>query len=74
MTAPVEPIVEKEVDNIAELHKELEALERGRNIQHVKLETYGGAYQPEERLERVRDMPTQEKMTEIKMLEEEVEK
>jgi hypothetical protein len=38
------------------------------------LEAYGGAYQPEERLEGVGDMPTQEEITkENNMSEEEAE-
>jgi hypothetical protein len=73
MTAPVEPTAEEEAYNLAEMHEELEALERGRHIQQVKLETNGGAYQPEEWFERVGYMPTQEEMTEIKISEEEIE-
>jgi hypothetical protein len=55
MTAALEPAAEEEADNIdfVELHEELEALERGRHIQQVKLETDGGAYQPEEWLEEL---------------------
>jgi hypothetical protein len=37
------------------------------------LETYGGAYQPEERLKRVGDIPTQEELTKANLSEEEVE-
>jgi hypothetical protein len=62
MTAALEPAAEKEADDIdfAELHEELEALEKGRHIQQVKLETYGGAYQPGEQLEEARDVPAKE--------------
>jgi hypothetical protein len=80
MTAALELEVEEEADNMdfVDLYDELEALERrvmvqSFHIQQVKLETDGGAYQPEERLERVGDIPTQEELTEIKMSEEEDE-
>jgi hypothetical protein len=72
MTAALELAAEEEADNMdfVDLYEELEALERRvmvqiLHIQQVKLETDGGAYQPEERLERIGDMPTQEEMTEI---------
>jgi hypothetical protein len=56
----------------------LEALERRvmvqiLHIQQAKLETDGGAYHPEEQLEGVGDMPTQEELTEANLSEEEVE-
>jgi hypothetical protein len=38
------------------------------------LETDGGAYQPEERLEGIGDMPTQEELIEANLSEEEFEK
>jgi hypothetical protein len=67
MTAALELAAEEEADNMdfVDLYEELEALERrvmvqSLHIQQVKLETDGGAYQPEEWLEEVGDMPTQE--------------
>jgi hypothetical protein len=55
MTAALEPAAEEEADNMdfVDLYEELEALERrvmvqSLHIQQVKLETDGGAYQPEE--------------------------
>jgi hypothetical protein len=61
------------------MYAELEALERRvmaqiLHIQQVKLELNGGAYQPEEQLEGVGDMPTQEELTEeTNMSEKEAE-
>jgi hypothetical protein len=81
MTTTLEPTTEKEVDNTdsVELYEELEALERrenmqSRHIQQVKLETCGGAYHPGDQLEEVGVEPTQEEMTKVNLLEEEVEK
>jgi hypothetical protein len=80
ITAALELAEEEEADNIdfVELYEELEAQERrvnmqSRHLQHVKLETGGGAYQPGEQLEEVGVEPTQEEMTEVNLSEEEAE-
>jgi hypothetical protein len=76
MTATLEPAAERETDNIdlVDLYAELEALERRVMVQilhihQVKLETDGGAYQPEEKLEEVGLEPTQEELAEANMSE-----
>jgi hypothetical protein len=81
ITATLELAEEEEADNIdfVELYEELEAQERrvnmqSRHLQHVKLETGGGTYQPGEQLEEVGVEPTQEEMTEVNLSEEEDEK
>jgi hypothetical protein len=74
MTATLEPAT-KEEENIidfSEMYDELEPLERrvnmqSRHIQHVKLETDGGAYQPREKLEEVGVEPKQEELTEANL-------
>jgi hypothetical protein len=43
------------------------------HIQQAKLETYGGAYQPREKLEEVGVEPTQEELKEANLSEEEAE-
>jgi hypothetical protein len=80
MTAVLEPTAEEEADsmNFVDLYEELEALERrvivqSKHIQQVKLETDGGAYQPQEQLEEVEVIPTQEELTEANLSEEEAE-
>jgi hypothetical protein len=80
MIAALEPIAEREADNIdlTDLYAELESLERRvivqiQHIQQIKLETDGEAYQPGEKLEEVEVEPTQGDMTEANLLEKEVE-
>jgi hypothetical protein len=81
MTATLKPVAEEEANNMdfADLYEELEALERRVMVQRfpirqVKLEAYGGAYQPEEQLEKVGREPTQEELIEeTNMSEEEAE-
>jgi hypothetical protein len=62
MIAALESAVEGEAANMdfAELYEELERRVnmQSRNIQQVKLETYGGAYQPGEKLKEVGVEPT----------------
>jgi hypothetical protein len=81
MTTTLEPATKAEAYNIDfdELYEELEALERrvnmqSRNLQQVKLETGGGAYQSREHLEEVGVETTQEEMTEVNLSEVEAEK
>jgi hypothetical protein len=80
MTVALKPAAEEETDNMdfVDLYEELESLERRvmvqiLHIRQVKLEADGGAYQPEEWLEGVGDMPTQEELTEANLSEEETE-
>jgi hypothetical protein len=81
ITVALELAEEEEADSIDffELYEELESQERrvnmkSRNLQHAKLEIGRGAYQPGEQLEEVGFEPTHEEMTEVSLLEEEVEK
>jgi hypothetical protein len=67
MTAALKPVEEGEayIMEFANMYEELESLEirvmvQIFHIQQVNLETDRGAYKPEERLEGVGDMPTQE--------------
>jgi hypothetical protein len=78
MTAALESATEGEADNMdfSKLYEELEALERRvivriQHIQQIRLETGEGAYQPKEQLEEVGVEPTQEKVTESNLSEEE---
>jgi hypothetical protein len=80
MTAALEPAAEEEADNMdfADLCEELEALEKrvivqSLHIQQIKLETDGGAYQPQEKLEEVGLEPTQGEMAAVKLPQEEAE-
>jgi len=62
MIAALESAAEGEATNMdfAELYEELERRVnmQSKNIQQVKLETYGGAYQPGEQLKEVGVEPT----------------
>jgi hypothetical protein len=69
ITAALEPTAEEEADNMdfVDLYEELEALEKRVivkifHIQQIKLETYTGAYQPQEYLGKVGIETTQREM------------
>jgi hypothetical protein len=69
MTATLELAAERETNiiDLADLYVELESLERrvmvqSQHIHQIILETYGGAYHPEEQLEEVGLEPTQEEL------------
>jgi hypothetical protein len=81
MTAALDIAAKEEEDNMdfTDLYEELEALERRVmvqifHIQLVKLEIDGGVYHPEERLEKVGEIPTREELTEDNLSEEEVKR
>jgi hypothetical protein len=62
MVVALEPVVEEEEDIIdfADIHEELEILERSRHIQKDKLEIDVGAYKLGEKLKEAGDMPAGE--------------